>query len=205
MDRFVIIGYSGHAYVVLDACKKSNITIKYYCDRQIQYDNIFQLDYLGNEGDSDFDWHIVDSFVLGIGDNGIRHKVARLIESKGKKVRVVIHPTAIVNDFVEIGAGTFIASNAVINPLAKVGKYCIINTGAIVEHECKIDTASHIAPGVVLAGNVTIGSQTFVGANSVIRQGISIGDNVTIGAGSVVIRDIPSGETWVGNPAKKIK
>ena len=32
-----------------------------------------------------------------------------------------------------------------------------------------------------------------------------VGDQVVIGAGAVVLNDIPSGETWVGNPSRKLR
>lgn len=205
MKNSAIIGYSGHAFVVLDACKKANITINAYCDRFSNDKNIYELDYLGNETDDKFNWNNVDAFVLGIGDNNIRNKIAELIKINNLSILSVVHPTAVINDFVKLGEGIFVASNAVVNPLATIEDFCIINTGAIIEHECIIGKASHIAPGAVLAGNVKIGEKTFIGANSVVKQGVIIGNNVTVGAGSVVLKNIPDGETWAGNPAKKIK
>lgn len=44
-----------------------------------------------------------------------------------------------------------------------------------------------------------------IGANSTILPGITIGENALIGAGSVVTKNIPAHETWVGNPAKKLR
>jgi serine acetyltransferase len=34
---------------------------------------------------------------------------------------------------------------------------------------------------------------------------MNIGSNATIGQGSVVVKHVTEGETWVGNPAKKIE
>lgn len=42
-----------------------------------------------------------------------------------------------------------------------------------------------------------------IGANSTLLGGITIGENAMIGAGSVVTKDIPAGELWFGNPARK--
>lgn len=44
-----------------------------------------------------------------------------------------------------------------------------------------------------------------IGANSTILPGVTIGQNAIIGAGSVVTKDIPSGELWLGNPARFIR
>jgi acetyltransferase-like isoleucine patch superfamily enzyme len=42
-----------------------------------------------------------------------------------------------------------------------------------------------------------------IGAGAVILPGVTIGAGAMIGAGAVVTKDVPEGETWVGNPARK--
>ena len=49
----------------------------------------------------------------------------------------------------------------------------------------------------------TIRRGASVGANATILGGVTIGEHAMIGAGSVVTRDVPAGETWFGNPARK--
>lgn len=206
MERVAIIGYSGHALVVLDACAKLGLQVQYYCEpRPRMYANPYELTYLGDEGSEEFEWDKVGAFVLGIGDNNIRGKIIQRILENSKKLITVIHPTGITNDFVQVGTGSFLGSNTVINPLTNIGYGCIINTGAIIEHECSIGNVVHIAPGAVLAGNVFVGDNTFIGTNSAVRQGLKIGKNVVVGAGSVVVKDIPDNEKWVGNPARKME
>lgn len=204
MERIAIIGYSGHAYVVLDTCKKAGISVQYYCEKKEVEDNSFCLDYVGDERTQSFDWDKIDAFVLGVGSNIVREQVSGIIHINHKRIITVVHPTAVIGNLVTIGDGTVITANSTINPLAKIGVNCIINTGAILEHECFIGNNSHIAPGAVLAGRVAVGNNCLVGANSIIKQGVRIGDNVTIGAGSVVLKDISDNEIWVGNPAKKL-
>lgn len=200
-----ILGYSGHSFVVLDAAKKMSLNVKYYCERNQLFYNPFEINYIGDEGSDSFDWNSVDQFILGIGDNKIRQKVANLILSKKKILLNVIHPSSIVSNYAILGIGNFIAANVTINALAKIENNCILNTACIIEHECIVGSGVHIAPGAVLAGNVSVGENSFIGANSVVRQGVKIGNGVTVGAGSVVIKDIPDNEIWVGNPAKKLK
>jgi len=43
-----------------------------------------------------------------------------------------------------------------------------------------------------------------IGAGATILAGVTIGKESVVGMGSVVLSNIPDGETWVGNPAKKI-
>ena len=204
-NSIAIIGYSGHSFVVLDAAKQMGLEVKYYCERNHVSFNPFEITYLGDEGHAFFDWNEADKFILGIGDNKIRQKVANLILSKKKTILNVIHPSSVISNYATVGIGNFIAANVTVNALASIGDHCILNTGCIVEHECVIKNGVHIAPGTVLAGNVLVGENSFVGANSVVKQGVKIGKGVTVGAGSVVIKDIPDNEIWVGNPAKKLK
>jgi len=204
-NPIAIIGYSGHSFVVLEAAELMGLNIEYYCEKDYLLYNPFDISYLGDEGRNDFNWESVNEFVLGIGDNKIRQKVADLIIQKKKELLNIIHPTSVISNYAAIGIGNFIGANVTITSFAQIGNNCILNTGCIVEHECVIEDGVHIAPGAVLAGNVSVGEISFVGANSVIKQGVKIGKEVIIGAGSVILKDIPDHEIWVGNPAKKIK
>lgn len=203
--EIVLVGFSGHGFVVADAAIASNLNLNYYSDKRPVSNNPFNLAYLGFEGDCDFSfWNNDYDFILGIGDNQIRRKTAELIRSKGRDIINVIHPTASLSAKVILGTGNFISRNVAVNVLAEIGNNCILNTGSIIEHECVIGNNVHIAPGAVLAGNVTIGNNSFIGANAVIKQGVTIGSDVIIGAGSVVIKNISNSIIVVGNPAKVI-
>lgn len=202
-NKSILIGYSGHGYVVAEAALELGINIMGYSDKDELKKNPFNIEYLGFEGIEDFiGWQVEASFIIGIGDNTIRQKIGDLIISKGKDLQTVISRSASVSGTAKIGKGVFVNRNVAVNALAEIGDNVILNTGCIIEHECVLGNAVHIAPGAVLAGNVKVGERSFIGANSVVRQGVTIGRNVTIGAGSVVVKDIPDNEIWVGNPAK---
>lgn len=202
-NKCILIGYSGHGYVVAEAALESGINIMGYSDKDELQKNPFDIEYLGFENSEDFiGWGLEASFIIGIGDNTIRQKIAGVIISKGKKLETVISKSASVSETAKIGKGVFINRSAAVNALAEIGDNVILNTGCIIEHECFLGNAVHIAPGAVLAGNVKVGERSFIGANSVVKQGVTIGRNVTVGAGSVVVKDIPDNEIWVGNPAK---
>jgi sugar O-acyltransferase (sialic acid O-acetyltransferase NeuD family) len=204
IKKTILAGYSGHGFVVAEAAFLSNIKIDGYLEPDEVSPNHFNLEHLGFEMDPNFKWNTDNSFILGIGDNKIRHKLGKLILLKGRVLLNIIHPTTSITQMMEIGKGNFIARNASINPLVSLGDFCIVNTGAIIEHECKIGDAVHIGPGAVLAGSVSVGAGSFIGANAVIKQGVKIGCNVVIGAGSVIIRDVSDNLTIVGNPGRVI-
>ena len=199
----ILIGYSGHGFVVAEAAILSGLFVKEYTELNKASRNPFALDYLGFEMDIDFKgWHTDKKYILGIGDNRTRQKVGNYIISKQKQLLNVIHPSSSISKTCVMGFGNFISKNVSLNPLTKLGDLCIINTGAIIEHECSIGNAVHIAPGAVLAGNVSVGDLSFIGANAVIKQGVRIGKNVVVGAGTVVLNDIEDHQRIVGNPGR---
>jgi UDP-3-O-[3-hydroxymyristoyl] glucosamine N-acyltransferase len=109
----------------------------------------------------------------------------------------------VLEDFVEIGPYSTIRrsalNNTVIGKSTKIGSYC--NVG----HNCVLGTNNIITSNVIIAGSTKIGNDTFLGIACSIKHGMNIGSNATIGQGSVVVKHVPEGETWVGNPAKKIE
>ena len=197
----VVVGYSGHSYVIIDILLNAGRIVTAYCDSDEKDKNPFNLRYLGKENEVLDRLKIFDYFI-GVGHNGIRRKIQRqLTEHLGKPINA-IHPSAVISASVEMEHGIMISANATINPLVKLGQGVICNTSCSIDHESEVDDFAHIAPGAVLCGNVKIGAGTFVGANAVIKQGIIIGRNVTIGAGTVVIRDVPDNTMVVGNPQR---
>jgi sugar O-acyltransferase (sialic acid O-acetyltransferase NeuD family) len=201
----VLIGYSGHGYVVADTAIASGNLLKFYIDRNKVDANPFGLIYLGHEEEENFaGFGRGYGFVMGIGDNATREKIANKLLEKEEILLSITHPAASISGRAEIGTGVFISRGAMVNAMAEVGAHSILNTGCIVEHGCKLGSAVHIAPGAVLAGDVGIGDRSFIGANAVVKQGVKIGKDVIVGAGSVVINDIPERGVYAGNPAKKI-
>jgi sugar O-acyltransferase (sialic acid O-acetyltransferase NeuD family) len=204
-NKTVIVGYSGHAYVVAESYIANGGNISFYADLKEASNNPFDLAYLGFESALNFKgWDLSLNYILGIGDNNLREKAAKLILSKSNKLENVIDPYAVISKSTNIGNGVFVSKGVLINAFSKIGNFTILNTGCIIEHECEIGTAVHIAPGAVLAGNVKIGDRAFVGANAVIKQGVVIGDDVIIGAGSVVIHNVEKNSKIVGNPGRLI-
>ncbi len=52
---------------------------------------------------------------------------------------------------------------------------------------------------------VVIKDHAFIGSNCTICKGVTIGEKAIVATGSVVVCDIPDGEVWGGNPARRIK
>jgi sugar O-acyltransferase (sialic acid O-acetyltransferase NeuD family) len=203
-NEIVFIGYSGHAYTVVDVAQKSGYLTAGYFDLLENSENPFQLSYLGNE--KEYDFSEFTSYIFpAIGDNLLRMKIHKFIQQNNLNECHLIHPSVTLGFGIYVGFSTLIAAGTIINTLGKIGDGCIINTGCVLDHEAKIENYVHIGPGATLAGNVSVGEGTFIGANSTIVQGISIGKNCIIGAGSVVLKNIEDNTVIVGNPAKFLR
>lgn len=198
----ILVGYSGHAYVVIDILKKNHRKLEGYCEINNKIHNPYKLKYLGNENNL-FESHYQNfEFFVAIGDNKMRNIIFLNLFNKKAKFTSVIHPNATLSSELKFGEMVLIAGGCTINPFSKIGNGVICNTGASIDHECQIGDFSHIGPNAVLCGNVKVGIKTFIGANAVIKEGVSIGDNSVIGAGSVILKNVPNNSLVVGNPGK---
>jgi UDP-3-O-[3-hydroxymyristoyl] glucosamine N-acyltransferase len=133
-----------------------------------------------------------------IGGNGFGYE-------RNKEMELELFPhigNVIIEDHVDIGANTCIDRGTLGST--------IIRTGT------KIDNLVHIAHNVVIGrhcaviansligGSTEIGDYSWIAPSVTIRDGLKIGDRVVIGMGSLVLKNVPSGETWIGSPAKSM-
>jgi sugar O-acyltransferase (sialic acid O-acetyltransferase NeuD family) len=202
----IIIGYSGHGFVICDIFNSQNIQVVGYCEEIQKKFNPYNLTFLGQEN-CDFALDKIEetNYFTAIGNNQIRKKINETLQRKLKKTPInAVHCNASISKTANLGHGVMVGNASIINACSSIGDGVICNTLSIIEHECVIGAFSHVAPGAVLCGNVKVGTNTFIGANSVVREGVRIGNNVVIGAGSVIIKDISDNSKVVGNPQKYI-
>ncbi len=207
MDRrnqTIIIGYSGHAYVVLDILHSQKIKSVGYCELTEKKLNPYNLSYFGHERDQQILKQLQEyQYFVAIGANQIRRQTLEYIEKENHQKAInAIHNTAFISNTATLKSGIMIGGNVQVNAMCTIGKGVICNTSCVIEHECVIGEFSHIAPGAVLCGNVTVGQNSFIGARAVVKEGVVIGENVVIGAGAVIISDIPNNGKVVGNPQR---
>lgn len=134
----------------------------------------------------------------------------------------MIHPTALIGEPPEhrdYQGGPVQAP--VIAASARIGAFVTVDAGLIwptiigprtwlmkhvhVGHDAEIGSDCELAPGTVIGGHVRIGNGVRIGVNACVRPFITIGDGARIGAGAVVVKDVPPGEVWAGNPAKRLQ
>lgn len=124
-------------------------------------------------------------------------------EEDGTPFRIPHLGNVVIGENVELGSNVCI-DRAVVGSTVICDNVKIDNLVHIA-HNAKIGRNTLIVAGAVIGGSVEIGENCFIGMNASIKQKVKIGNRVTIGAGAVVLKDVPDGETWVGNPAKKLE
>jgi acetyltransferase-like isoleucine patch superfamily enzyme len=84
-----------------------------------------------------------------------------------------------------IGHGSRIGNGVNIGHGAHVGRHCVITAHSTV------------------GGSAHLGDHVTLWQNAMVANRVRIGAGAIIGMGAVVLNDVPSGETWVGNPARR--
>lgn len=124
-------------------------------------------------------------------------------DSDGNRFRFPQIGSLKIGDYVEIGGNTCIdrgaLSDTVIGDYTKISNLCQISHNNIIKNNVEITGAAMISGGNVIENNV------WLAPNCSLRGYIHIGDGSFLGIGAVATKDIPAGETWVGNPARKME
>jgi len=201
--RLAILGASGHGKVIADIAELCGWhEVIFFDDAWPTVSFNGHWDVVGNSEMLLSQLSEFSGVIVAIGDNQIRGaKILWLTEHKAPLVSL-LHPSAVISRYADIGAGSVIMAGVVINVDTVVGTGAILNTGCTIDHECVLGNSVHVSPGACLAGGVTVGDGSWVGIGTVVRQLITIGKRVMVGAGAVVVCDVPDDVTVVGVPAR---
>lgn len=199
-----LYGAGGHGKVVLDILFQQKKNVIAFVDDDPKTDAIHDVPVF-NAADILPKIGAASRWIVTIGDNSVRRKIAEKLEKKGYAFESAIHPSAQLAVGVTVGSGTVVMANAVLNTDTHIGQHTIINTAATIDHDCLIGDYCHIAPGSLLCGEVVLGAEVFLGVGSKVCPRVSIGDKAVCGAGAVVLNSLPERCVAYGCPAKIIR
>jgi sugar O-acyltransferase (sialic acid O-acetyltransferase NeuD family) len=208
-SRILIVGAGGHGKVVLDAvlsADKLEVIGFVDDDRQKWGSKILGFPVMGPSEhlEAMVQENGADGCVIAIGDNYIRELFFRSVFRRGVEVFGVVHPTACLSRFVQMGKGVVILAGAVVNAGTTIADNVCVNTRASIDHDNRLSYSCHVFPNATLAGNVSIGEFSYVGSAAVVIPGKTIGRFAYCGAGAVILEDVAEGTKVVGVPAKMI-
>ena len=142
--------------------------------------------------------------IVAVGNPFVRKEIINKL-SKNTHFPIIIHPTALINESVNLGMGVVILPYSIISCDVSIGDFCILDRGVQIGHDCKIADYVHVSPVAILSGNVYLKALVQIGTNASLKQNIEIEEGTIIGMGAVVLKSITQIGVYVGNPAKKIK
>jgi sugar O-acyltransferase (sialic acid O-acetyltransferase NeuD family) len=157
-----------------------------------------------------FDWLAKNAgkkfqVICGAGNPHTRKLFAERSAALGLSFCTLIHPSARMSRWVEVGAGTIITAGNILTTQIKLGAHTLVNLSCTIGHDTVIGAYCNINPGCHISGSVKFGEGVDFGTGAVIIQGKSVGEWSIIGAGAVVTEDVPSHATAVGVPCRVIK
>jgi sugar O-acyltransferase (sialic acid O-acetyltransferase NeuD family) len=134
-----------------------------------------------------------------------RRDIVRRLGLAPSRYATVVHPSAEIGAGCVVGPGSVLLAGAVLTADVTVGEHVAVMPQAVLTHDDRVGDYATIASGVRLGGGVVLEAGAYVGAGALIREGVTVGAWSLVGMGSVVLADIPSGETWAGNPARLLR
>ncbi|MFD5325519.1 acetyltransferase [Streptomyces sp. NPDC127092] len=148
------------------------------------------------------------SFVVCVGnprDPAARSRLVDRLALPEERYTSVVHPTAIVSATSTFGRGTVLLAHTVLTASVRLGRHVAVMPQTVLTHDDVIGDFATLASGVRVGGGARIGRGVYLGAGALVRENTEIGDGSLIGMGSNVLGNVPPGEVWVGNPARRLR
>lgn len=211
MRRIGIFGTSGMAREAGDIAWELGLEPVYVARDQAELDSYVFPDQVILE--SNIDRYQDMGYVIGIGDNDIRQRIATRNAERLNFINL-IHPNASFGkgqrELIEAKRGVIICAGVRFTSNIQVGDFCIFNLNSTISHDAIIDEFVYVAPGAHITGNIHIEKRVWIGTGVAINQGNEtlkrrIGANTTIGSGAVVVKDCEPNAVYVGIPARRVK
>lgn len=203
----LIIGAGGFGREVLDTLNfinqsKSSYNILGFIDNAVpKGSQINEIEVLGDDGEIQ---NYPDAgLVIAIGSPHVRQiYFERYFNSH--TFPIIIHPTALVSNFSEIGDGTIIQAFCIVASNAKIGYGVSINARSGVGHDVKVGNYCSIQSFCDITGNNNVGELCYLGTGVKIIPNLKIASGSYLCAGTVVFKDISVASKVLGNPGKII-
>jgi len=121
-----------------------------------------------------------------------------------ERFATIIHPTAVISSFAELGHGVCIQPFVSVGPNVKIGNHVQIFAQSLVGHNATLDDYSYVANNACIGASVHLHEGAYLGTNATTLENINLGMWSLVGIGSVVLKDVPEYAKVVGNPARII-
>jgi UDP-3-O-[3-hydroxymyristoyl] glucosamine N-acyltransferase len=142
--------------------------------------------------------HVVIHPGCHIGQDGFGY-----VMDKGAHLKVPQIGRVIIQDSVEIGAGTTVDRGAIRDTV--IGEGTKIDNLVQVGHNVVIGRHCILVAHTAISGSATLEDLVVLGGRVAVNNHVTIGEGAQIAATSNVNGDVPAGARWGGTPAKPVK
>lgn len=131
--------------------------------------------------------------VVAVSDLRVRMKLfAQHHEALRLAALNIVHPSALVANGCQIGAGNIIGPQCNIGINTRLGDFNVLNYQIGFGHHSQLGDFNFIAPGFQCGNSVVIGNGNFFGLSCTVGPGIAIGHQNRFQAGTIVTQPIAS-------------
>jgi hypothetical protein len=209
--RIVVIGAGGFGRETLDVIEALNGSDRgHYVDGVVDdspsESNLNRLAARGIRYLGDVEAWLADgaqsNYVIGIGNPGVRRRIAMRLDEAGAQATTLIHPHADIGAITELGPGTVVCAGVRITTNIHIGSHVHLNLNATVGHDTVLSDFVTVNPLAAVSGDCVIGAEVLLGSGCVVLQGITVGNGASVGASACVTRDVAAGTVVKGVPAR---
>ena len=142
-------------------------------------------------------------FACAIAIPNVKYSVVTSLLERGAKFATLIHPTALVNKYCQIGEGVVMTPRSSATADTKIGNFVSV-LGSGIGHDASVGDFSTLSGRCSINGHVQVGKMVYIACGVSVAPSKKIGDGAYVGIGSVVISNVKAGTKVFGNPAKRV-
>ncbi len=148
-----------------------------------------------------------EALLICVGSGVGRRRIARRLAGLGvdrERYATVLDASVRVPFGCTVGAGSVLLAGCVLTASVAVGDHVVAMPRVTMTHDVVVEDCATLAAGVSLGGRVIVGEAAYLGMNCSVRQDVWVGAGAIVGMGAAVLGDVPSGQVWVGVPARRL-
>lgn len=148
--------------------------------------------------------HPTAQLLVCAGKGASRQAIVERLGFDDARYATVVHVDARIPASCSVGVGSIVLAGTVLTADVVVGRHVVTMPNVTLTHDDVVEDFATVCANVTLGGSVRVGQRSYLGMSSAVRECVTVGADAVVGMGSVILRSVPDGETWVGNPGRRL-